>query len=52
MPLVVFVAGAIGVIISAELYGKFGKGGSSFLLRIAFGFFDFTNEARLHNLPP
>ena len=49
MPLAVFIAGSISVIIATELNGKSGKSNPPLFLGIAPGFFDFTNEARLHS---
>ena len=50
MPLTIPVTGFIIAILTAEFYGKSVKGNPVFFLGIAFGFFNFSNEARLHYL--
>jgi hypothetical protein len=49
VPFAVFVAGIIVVILTTEFYFQFGKGDTVSLLGVAVGFFDFANQAGLHN---
>jgi hypothetical protein len=43
VPLAVFVASIIFIILTMEFYGEFGKGHSVGLLGIAIGFFNLTD---------
>ncbi len=50
-PLTVLITGLITVIISAEFYRQLGESNSFCLFGIALGFFNFANQAGLHNNP-
>ena len=52
MPLAVFQAGGIGIMLSPELDAEFGEGNPVGLLRITLGFLNLPNQAGLHSLPP
>jgi len=43
MPLAVFIASIVVIILTAEFYGEFGEGNSVGLLGIALGFFNLAN---------
>jgi len=43
MPLAIFVASIVIVILTTEFYGEFGEGNPVCLLGVALGFFDLAN---------
>jgi hypothetical protein len=43
VPLAIFVASTVVIILTAEFYREFGEGNSVGLLGVALGFFDLAN---------